>query len=133
MANFTATYSLTELGTKRPFKVRGTGTSQADAEGEAAAKIAMTCGTIVSAKVSIAIAAPADTNASGQYSDAVLVLKKGTTVRALHLENVATTLTDPNRDGKLDPGNALIQAMVAAYRDGSGAGGYVYEDGYWVK
>jgi hypothetical protein len=128
----TVTYNMLELGTGRKFRVTGNSDDSAEALAEANAKLAMTVGTVVSSSQSGPITAGAGAaNGGTQYSDAILILtKSGETDRGIKLDNIATSLSDGN--GKLNVTDPLITGFAAAYRDGSGNGGYSALSGYFV-
>lgn len=130
------TYKMTEAGDGRKFNVVGTGDTLADAKAEADAKLAMTVGVIQSATQSEDIDAGdygTVASAGGLFSDANLSLRNtdGTVVN-IHLENVATSL-GTGSNGLIDLTDPLIIAFAAAWKDGSGAGGYTPYDGHFVS
>jgi hypothetical protein len=129
------TYTLQEPN-GRKFRVAGTGTTAADAKGEADAKLALTVGTLLGGTTSSEIAAGAlgAPHAAGVYSDANIELIRASDGKkvSIHLENISDAYGD-GVTGDLDKTNADLIAFAAAYRDGSGAGGYTVYGGSFVK
>jgi hypothetical protein len=99
----------------RKFKVVGTGATIGDARAEAAAKLALTVGAAYKSQESQGIDAVAG-GGSGDYSDAVVILRKGTNVVSIHLENISNSnaeVVDGNATGKLD--GTKLAAFAAAW------------------
>lgn len=132
----TVTYKVREAGTDRPFAIRGNGNTRADAVAEAKAKIAMVVGVVSEVTISD-VPTGAETgavaSAAGLFSDADLVLRNSAgKVVTVRLENV-TTAIGTGIGGLVDLSNDLVTAFAAAYKDGSGAGGYSPFDGRFIS
>lgn len=132
MAECTYVVSMKE-DTGRKFSVRGTGPDAATAKSEAAAKLALTVGTVLKATASSIDANPPAAN-EGSYSDATIELAKNGKILSIHLENISTGYADANKDnGDLDITNQALIAFATAYKDGSGQGGYTLVGGAYTK
>ena len=134
--NNVITYSGIDPATERPFSVRGTGNTRAEALAEANAKLAMTVLTVQKATESLALAAgDAGTPASGVFADAYITLGKGIgySDKVVRLKNVTTAIKKAGTKGHIDGANALVAAFVAAYVDGDGTGGWTFIDGMFEE
>lgn len=133
MAECTYVVSLKEV-TGRKFSVRGTGPDAGTARAEAAAKLGLTVGTVLKATASSVDASPPAANEGSSYSDATLELAKNGKIVSIHLENISTEYADSAKDnGDLDITNGSLTAFAAAYKDGSGQGGYTLVGGAYTK
>ncbi len=133
MALYKTTYHLAESN-GRKFDVVGTSTaSAAQARTEADKKIALTVGTYLGGIESAPPAADGVPHADGEYSDAVIVLRRGTTPNyfytTIRLQNIAN---EYGTDGEIPAGNADIDAFAGAYHDGAGTGGWSFKSGRFV-
>lgn len=130
-----ASYLVWEAGTNRPFRVRGTGATLADALAEANAKLAMTVGVVKEATYTDDIDpgdAGAVASAAGLFSDANLVLRNAAgKVVTVRLENITTSI-GTGVNGMLDLTDPLITGFAAVYKDGADAGGYTPYDGKFI-
>lgn len=134
MAQVRCRIPMIELGTGRPFNVVGTADTGPHAQGEAEAKLTLTCGTRNgNATLSSVATLTATPNAGTQYSDAVLVVIKGGVKKAIPLQNISTAYRLAGSEGLIDTGNADIGTFAAAWYDGSGANGYTAAGGRFVK
>jgi len=130
-----ATINYLEDGTNRKVELTANGSTSAVAQAVGSARTALTVGTLVSAKVSSDFTVPPTMHASTQFSDAVLVVKKGTAFKSIQLQNISVNYAKaaPNPRGEINLGNADIAAFVGLWEDSSGLSGYTPYSGRFVR
>lgn len=133
MALYKVTYHLMESN-ERKFDVIGTSTaSAAQALAEADTKLALTVGTYLGGLVSSPPAVPGVPHAAEEYSDAIIVLRRGAAPNyfytSVRLQNIAN---EYGVEGEIPAGQADIDAFAAAYHDGAGNGGWSFKSGRYV-
>jgi len=130
-----ATIDYLESGTSRKVTLTANGSTAAVAEAVAGARALLTVGTLVSAKVSSDFTAAPAFHAATSYSDAVLVVQKGTTFKTIQLQNISVNYAKaaPNPRGEINIANADIVSFVTLWEDSSGATGYTPYSGRFVR
>jgi len=98
------------------------------------AKLAITSGVVVSASSTAAIDPLPTADGAGDGEDATLTLfLAGVGKRTVKIENMSLDAKIPDSEGIVDITNGSITGFAAAYRDGTGAGGYTIVAGEYVN
>jgi len=132
MAGFRVSYNIKEPVTMRKTTVVATGDTAAHALSWANAKAKVTTGTFVNGSKSEATTAVPTLAAGNEFSDAVIVLAKGSNTVSIRIENISLAYAS-GVNGLIDVENADIKALATNYFDPAGVGEYLITAAYFTK
>jgi hypothetical protein len=115
---------MNELTNLRKWTITGRGTTGAECIAMVKAIAKVSAGTVAASYEAVALAGtdiPAPSGGTA-WTDALFTFTKGNQKRTLRVNNIDAALTLPG--GVVNTANADIVALVAAFRDEDGIGGY---------